>query len=103
MDFNKKIMENDNLENYYPGDDSWHRFAMLFADEWANCLFKDELLSALNDNEDIAMVIYASVRQNALQWIDESVPALNSITPRECMKTEDGRKRLKTMLTRMPR
>lgn len=96
-------MKNDELENYYPGDDAWHRFAILFVDEWATCQFQNELLSALDDDKEIAMVIYGSVFEHALQWIDEPVPALNNLTPRECMKTEAGRKRLKTMLTRMPR
>lgn len=92
-----------NLENYYPGDAAWHRFAALFVDEWSTCQFRSELLSELNDDEEVAMVIYGSVQQNALQWIDKSVPALSNTTARECMKTEEGKKKLKTMLMRMPR
>lgn len=96
-------MNNDNLENYYPGDASWQKFAALFADEWSTCQFQNNLLSALNNDKEIAMVVYGSVWQNAPTWIDEPVPALNILTPRECMKTEEGQKRLKTMLMRMPR
>jgi len=96
-------MNKNSLENYHSSDAVWHRFAALFLDEWQTCQFKDELLSALDNDKEIAAVIYGSVWQNALQWIDNSVPALDNITPRECMKTEDGRKRLKTMLMRMPR
>ena len=96
-------MNNDNLESYYPGDDDWHRFAILFVDEWSTCQFQNELLLAVNNDKEIAAVIYGSVWQNSLQWIDEPMPALNNRTPRQCIETEDGRKRLKTMLMRMPR
>lgn len=96
-------MKNGDLENYYPGDKDWYRFAILFVDNWTTCQFQNELLSALDYDEEIAMVIYGSVFQHALLWIDERVPALNNMTPRECMKTETGLKRLKTVLMRMPR
>ena len=94
-------MNNDHLENYYRGDADWQKFAALFVNEWSTCQFQNELLSALNNDEEIAMVIYGSVQQGALQWINKLIPALNNTTPLECMKTEDRRKRLKTMLMRM--
>ena len=96
-------MNSDNLENYYPGDANWHRFAILFVDEWSTCQFQNELLLAVDNDKEIAMVVYASVWQSALEWIDEPVPALGNITPGECMKTDNGRRRLRTMLMRMPR
>ena len=96
-------MNRNYLERYYPGNEKWQKFAELFVDEWSTCKFQNELVSALDNNQEIAMVIYGSVQQNAMQWIDKSIPALNKATPRQCMEIEDGRKRLKTMLMRMPR
>ena len=96
-------MSESSIENYYSGEANWQKFAALFVDEWSTCQFQNELVSALDNDQEIAMVIYGSVQQNALQWIDKPIPALNNAAPRECMETEDGRKRLKTMLMRMPR
>ncbi len=96
-------MTTEGLEKYYPGDAAWQNFAALFDDDWAACNFRADLLKALGGEEEIAKVVYGSVFRRALRWIDEPVPALLNQTPRACAGTEAGRKRLKTMLMRMPR
>lgn len=96
-------MKRKTLEQYFSGEEQWREFARLFEAEWARCDFKDELLSAVGGDREIAMVVYGSVLYRPLEWVDKSIPALSGSTPRECSKTEDGRKRLKEMLMRLPR
>ncbi|VAW87483.1 Signal transduction histidine kinase CheA [hydrothermal vent metagenome] len=94
---------NDSLENYFPGNKRWNDFVSCFENEWVECDFQNELIEQLSNNVDIAKVIYASVGTIALDWIKETVPALENLSPSECLKSFNGTRRLKTMLMRMPR
>ena len=43
-------------------------------------------------------IIEAHLKQHYIQWLDDSLPILNGLTPREAAKTEDGRERLEAVL-----
>lgn len=91
------------LEEYYPGDDAWIKFSQCFDNEWEKCPSQSEVLQSVSGEIDIAKVVYGSFLAGYSQWLEMSVPALSDSTPTECLKTEIGEKRLKTMLMRMPR
>lgn len=97
------IVYSNVLEEVYPGDAAWQHFAAVFAGEWHKCAFKEELVFQLSGNEDIAMVIYASIGDNAMAWLSHPVPALDQLSPFECMQNPRLIQRLKCMLMRMPR
>jgi hypothetical protein len=90
------------LEKYYQGDDYWRRFAETFSANWERCNFKNELLVALRGHEDLAKVVFAAVGDSALTWINNPIPALDGLSPQECLRSEVLLKRLQVMLTRFP-
>lgn len=51
---------------------------------------------------DIAMACHHHLGDRALEWLDSIVPALDGLSPRECLKTKKLRRRLKECLWRMP-
>jgi hypothetical protein len=90
------------LEKYYAGDEAFAGLARAYADEWEKCNFKEELTAACNGDVAIAIVVFGHLSAHALTWLEDKVPALDGLTPKECMKTENGLKRLKECLLRMP-
>lgn len=91
------------LETYYKGDEAWQVFVSAFEEHWEKCYFKEELIGALNGQEDIALVVYASVKDRWKSWIDQPIPALDGLSPHDCVKNQILLRRLRTMLMRMPR
>jgi hypothetical protein len=86
------------LEKYYQGDDCWRKFAETFYANWEQCSIKNELFAAMGRREDLAKVIFAAVGDSALTWIDNPIPALDGLSPRECLRAEVLQKRLLVML-----
>lgn len=96
-------MKSGELENFFSGEKSWLKFVGAFNVEWERCSFKEQLITALGGHEDITKVVYSSVEEKALEWINATIPALGNISPRECLVSEGKVNRLKEMLMRMPR
>lgn len=93
------------LEEYYSGEEKWDRFVSFYSDKWEQCENKELILSLYDYNDDIAKVIYGiegSVK-DVLALTSYKVPALGGLTPLDCLKDENLKKRLKTMLMRKPR
>lgn len=89
------------LEQYYNGQKSWLEFSSNFNEEWKSSEFQKSLLNKLNNQIDIARVIYFHIGENSLEWINKKIPALNNLTPLECLKKEETTNRLKVCLMRM--
>jgi len=89
------------LERYYRGDEAWQRFARLFLEQEQDIEARKQVQEIVQDVE-LAAVIVGLVRHRPLQWLEGEVPALDGRSPRECLEDEAGRRRLKTMLMRMP-
>lgn len=90
------------LEADYPGDAAWEAFAGLYMKEYddANCRL---LADSLGGHLEIASIIYGKRGiQEALWWIERSVPALDDLRPIDCLDSPVLLKRLKTALMRMP-
>jgi hypothetical protein len=90
------------LEDYYIGDAAFRSFARLCKRHWRDCGFQDELLEAVGNDRELAMVIYFHLADYALKWLDRRVPALSGAKPRNCLKDARKRRRLKECLLRMP-
>ncbi|PKV51538.1 uncharacterized protein DUF2384 [Aquimarina sp. MAR_2010_214] len=89
------------LEKYFDGQKSWLDFLSNFNEEWKSSEFQKSLLNKLNNQIDIAKVIYFHIGENSLEWINKKIPALDNLTPLECLKTEKTTNRLKECLMRM--
>ncbi len=59
------------------------------------------LTSEVND-KSIAAVVEFHYGENAFNWLDKNIDALNGRTPRECLSTHDGINDLKEMLMKVP-
>lgn len=91
----------NNFERYFPGEAEWIKFAYSFKNEWGICPNEDEIIRHLNGNKDIAMVAFGINFETTLEWIDTKIPALNNLTPKECLNDSLLMNRLKSMLMRM--
>ncbi|MBF8149628.1 hypothetical protein ITJ86_06940 [Winogradskyella sp. F6397] len=89
------------LEQYYKGQGSWERFLAIFGDDWTNSEFQKKLLSKVDNRIDFAKVIYYYIGETSLDWLDKNIPALDNLTPMECLKSERLINRLKVCLMRM--
>ena len=90
------------LEDYYAGDDAFRRFATACAPAWAGCTCRDALLREAGGDLDLAMALHYHLGDGAPGWLDREVPARGQLTPRQCLLTAAGRRRLKECLLRMP-
>ncbi|MGF1770637.1 hypothetical protein L4D06_25140 [Enterovibrio makurazakiensis] len=61
--------------------EGWNKYVSCLRDNFEGCVFKDELISKCGGNEDIAIAIYYHSRDNALNWMDSTVPALDNKIP----------------------
>lgn len=84
-------------------DDSFRNLARTYDNEWESCDFKQELLEAMNNHRDIAIVIYGTLLDASLSWVSTSVPALDGLSPIQCMGTPSGIQKLKQALLSLPR
>ncbi|QVN23288.1 hypothetical protein [Burkholderia pyrrocinia] len=89
------------LEQYYPGDTSWHRFVDVFGQSKSKQAVQD-LAQSLNGDVELATVIYEVVGAGYGEWIHQKVPALDHLTPVECICDPALTKRLRTALMRFP-
>ncbi|MFC4690935.1 hypothetical protein ACFO5T_10890 [Dokdonia genika] len=91
----------EKLEQYYKGDDSWNKYSSIFGEDWTDSDFQKELLVLVNNQIDLAKVIYYHNTENSINWLNSKVPALNYLTPLECLKDIELTKRLKVCLMRI--
>ena len=90
------------LEQYFKGEESWIEYSNLFGEDWTNSDFQLKLLEKCNEKLDIAKVIFYHLQENSLKWMDSNVPALDNLTPLECLNDEKLINRLKECLHRFP-
>lgn len=91
------------LEQYYSGDENWQDFVKIA--EQNTCLpddYKMKIVQALKGHYDIAIVVYYRLLDESFEWIYKKNPALENLTPIECLETPDLIERLKEALMRMP-
>jgi hypothetical protein len=89
-----------NLEQYFEPE-KWMKFSRLFENIPNDLEIKKELLEILEDDILLANVIYHVIGKNSINWINNKVPALDNLTPKECLKNLEFKNRLKECLMRM--
>ena len=52
--------------------------------------------------QDVINVLYGLMGENAVKWVDNPIPLLDNAMARNLVKTEEGYRALKVLLTRMP-
>lgn len=88
---------NSNQEN------NFKNLARTYDNEWESCDFKQDLLEAVNNHLDIAIVIYGTLLDASMSWVSSSVPALDDLSPIQCMNSPTGIQKLKRVLLSFPR
>jgi hypothetical protein len=62
----------------------------------------DELLRMVNNDAQLAGLIYYHLSDDWKAWMDSLIPALGGRKPKNCLKSKAGIKRLKSVLMRFP-
>lgn len=66
------------------------------------CPYKSERLTALNQDALLAMAVQHFVGENYSKWLDnKEMQDLGGLSPRECLESEFGMKRLRMLLLMM--
>lgn len=93
----------DVLRNEYPGDEAWKQFVAVSRPTWD--LWHDKKLhSSILGNEEIAIVLTASMGEQAVDWFARPIGALGKRAPSDVLKNElMGINIIRTLLMRMPR
>ncbi|WP_343565690.1 hypothetical protein [Sphingobacterium sp.] len=91
------------LEQYFDEKSkiAWDNMVYWAESYWTESVDQKLLEENLDNKSDIAKVIFAKLREGGLDWIDRKIPALDNLSPKECLNTSDGIKRLKEGLLRM--
>ncbi|QLG96198.1 hypothetical protein HZF02_31625 [Pseudomonas yamanorum] len=92
----------ERLEDEYPGDAAWQSSVNLYEEDYLDDDART-LAQALGGHLDLAVILRGKRGlEEGLWWIEQKVPALNNITPLDCLANPTLVKRLRTALMRMP-
>lgn len=90
------------LEKYYAGDESWEKYVKLYEEDYLDDN-AHTLAKSIGGHLDLAVVIYGKRGlKEGLWWLEQNVPALNNITPIDCLASPKLIRRLRETLMRMP-
>lgn len=93
----------DILRTEYPGDEAWSYFVNIFRPAWTAAGHSFSSFVELGD-EEVAIVLTATLGVNAVSWFLRPCGALGRKTPSEVLNMEpQGLLALRTLLMRMPR
>ncbi|MBJ7314382.1 antitoxin Xre/MbcA/ParS toxin-binding domain-containing protein [Rugamonas sp. CCM 8940] len=93
----------DVLRDEYPGDDAWQRFVEVFRPAWGLWQEKDLYTSRLGD-EEVAIVLTASLGVHAVDWFNNPCGALDTHVPIDVLRSSpSGMQIIRSLLMRMPR
>lgn len=68
---------------------------------WTGSESQKLLETTLKNHTDIAKVTYARLGNASQKWVHRKIPALDNLSPTDCLETTDLIKRLKEALLRM--
>lgn len=90
------------LEDDYPGDAGWLALVALYQEDYLDDQAR-QLATAMDGHLDMAVILYGKRGlEESLWWLGQHVPALDRLTPRECLGAPPLIQRLRTVLMRMP-
>jgi len=90
------------LEDHFAGNEAFENYSSCFKEQWENFNAKEELLALVGNDLILARPIAYHLQENFHSWFNRKIPALENLTPAECMKSPKGILRLKSCLHRMP-
>lgn len=83
-------------------DEWWNCYSDLARDEWEKFHLKEDLLSKVNGDCRIAWLIVHFVGTNYDSWlIRKDIDGLGGYSPKECLETTWGLKRLRMLFLQM--
>jgi len=92
----------EQLENDYPGDASWQTLVTLYEEDYLDDQAR-QLACAMDGHLDMAVILYGKRGlKESLWWLEQAVPALDNLTPTQCLGDPTLIRRLRTALMRMP-
>ena len=92
----------ERLEDDYPGDADWQSLVDLYKEDYLDDDART-LAQALEGHLDMAVILRGKRGlEESLWWVKRRVPALDNITPLECLADPVLIRRLKSALMRMP-
>ena len=98
-----KMSSIDVWRDEYPDDASWARFVDVFRPSWELGSDKRYVADRFGD-EEIAIVLMASLKEDALDWFSRPSGALGKRSPADILQNEaQGLTILRTLQMRMPR
>jgi len=91
------------LEQYFNKNSkiAWDNIVNWAEIYWSETESQKLLLRDLDNRSDIAKVVFAKLGDESLDWIGRKIPALDNLSPKDCLNTPEGIKRLKEGLLRM--
>jgi hypothetical protein len=102
--FRKKFLPRGDFDVVYPSEAGWKSFVEFWRKQrWEpECHNKEEVLQALNGDEEIAIALFAVFGQHTLDNIyRDGVKDLGYLSPKECLEN-DLRGRLQSFLKTFP-
>ena len=93
-------IEEHRLEQYYQSDDNWNCFSSFYA-VIPDSKITLQLLAILNGDILLTKTIEGIVGDSSLEWVQRKIPALDNLTPLDCINNPVLFNRLKEMLMRM--
>lgn len=93
------------LENYYD-EEMWNTYIKTVREnykvDWEEFTQKDEILTLLNNQIEMSMLVVGKIFHNPLEWLSTSMEQLDGLTPIECLGNTKTTKRLKVFLMSVP-
>jgi len=90
------------LIDEFPGDEAWLSFVQVFRPVWENVSDKERLVREIG-NEDIAIVLNATMGHDAIEWIKQPIGALDQQSVLQVLKNSShGEMAVKSLIMRMP-
>ena len=90
------------LEQYFIGEEGWNNYSSISNEFWVESDFQIKITQLLENRIDIAKVVFFHMGEGSINWLNSKVPALDNLTPLECLEKKQLVKRLKTCLMRFP-
>lgn len=81
--------------------DNWNNLVEAMSAEWVVNEVTDGLLRSLGDS-DLAIVVWACLRSQSLEWIHAPVPMLGGAKPVDMVNSEEDKDKLRWILLSGP-
>lgn len=96
VDYDEYNLDPD--RKFSTADEWWRSYCCLDKEKLERSNIREELLAEVNNDVYLAMAINHFVGKNYKSWLDkDGIDVLGGLTPRQCMGTSYGMKRLRML------